>query len=96
MKNKPTATFLEAALAIVRKIDEVASACIWSPDAAETADLTADGIDPCSRLEVTVWKSCRNPSDVKADIERLGVECVGSGSAVEGPCYSFVPASRKE
>jgi len=82
-------TSLEAALAIVQKMDEIASASIYTPDADEAADLRADGIEPRSTLEVTVWKSHRNPSDVRCEIEGLGLECLGSGSATLGPCYLF-------
>jgi hypothetical protein len=85
-----TTASLEAALAIVQKMDEIASASIYTPDADEAADLRADGIEPRSTLEVTVWKSHRNPTDVRCDIEGLGMEMVGDGSAIEGKCYSFV------
>jgi autotransporter translocation and assembly factor TamB len=88
--NTTKTTSLEAALAAVQKMNEVASASIYTPDADEAADLRADGIEPRSTLEVTVWKSHRNPTDVRCDIEGLGMEMVGDGSAIEGKCYSFI------
>jgi hypothetical protein len=90
MNSANKVTSLEAALAIVQKMDEVASASIYIPDADEAADLRADGIEPRSTLEVTVWKSHLNPTYVRCDIEGLGLEMVGDGSAIEGQCYSFV------
>lgn len=80
---------LESALEIVKKMDAVASASIWTPDAEEIAEYAADGITLRPRLEVTVWKSHRNPTDVRCDIEGLGLTLVGDGSAIEGKCYSF-------
>jgi hypothetical protein len=72
-------TSLEAALVIVQKMDEIASASIYTPD----------GIEPRSTLEVTVWNSHRNPTDVRCDIEGLGMEMVGDGSAILRKCYTF-------
>ena len=82
-------TSLEAALDIVKKMKGVAEACAWIPSAEEIAEYTAHGIVAMRALEVTVWKSHRNPTDVKIKIEALGLECVGEGSALLGPCYSF-------
>jgi hypothetical protein len=90
MNSANKVTSLKAALAIVQKMDEVASACIYTPDADEAAELRSDGIEPRSTLEVTVWKSHRNPTYVSCDIKGLGLEMVGDGSALEGQCYSFV------
>ena len=82
-------TYLEATLAIVRSIDGVAEASIYTPDADTAAELIADGIEPRSTLEVTIWKSHRNPSWVAGDIENMGLERISEGSSILGPCYSF-------
>ena len=82
-------TYLEATLAIVRSMDGVAEASIYTPDADTAAELLADGIEPRSTLEVTIWKSHRNASWVAGDIEALGLERIGEGSSILGPCYSF-------
>ena len=82
-------TSLESALAIVKNMENVAEACVWNPSAEEVEEYKADGIDAKPTLEVTVWKSHRNPTDVKIEIEGLGLECIGDGSAIDGKCYSF-------
>lgn len=87
--NAAKITTLEAALEIVKNMDEIASATIWTPDAEEMAEHAADGITLRPRLEVTVWKSHRNPTDVRCSIEGLGLVLVGDGSAIDGKCYSF-------
>lgn len=88
-------TSLEAALPLVKAMDDVADVMVWTPDADQIADMKADGIDAKPQLEVVVWRACRNPSDVKWAIEALGLVCVGDGSAIEGKCYSFqLPAAK--
>jgi len=70
----------------------VASAGIWRPDALESAEFMADGIEPCSQLEVSVYRAHRNPTDIKLGIMALGLRCVGEGSGESGPCFSFALA----
>lgn len=69
----------------------VAHAAIWYPDGQEIAELEADGVPvpEAGRLEVTVWRSHRNPSDIRCEVEALGLVCVGQGDSELGPCYSF-------
>jgi hypothetical protein len=82
---------LEKALQIVLAWDDVAEASIWIPDADESRWLIADGITPKPLLQVSVWQSHANPSEVRNDVECLGLECVGVGSSVLGPCFEFIP-----
>ena len=81
---------LEAARDNIENMEWVASAAIWTPTADEIAEYKADGLEARTQLEVTVYKSHRNSSDIKIDIEGIGLECVSEGSACEGPCYGFV------
>ena len=83
---------LEAALAIIEKMEWVADATIWTPTAEEVDEYKADGLEARRHLEVVVYKSHRNPTDIRSDIEWLGLKCVGDGSSIDGPCYSFVTA----
>lgn len=87
--NTTKVTSLEAALAIVKSMENVAEVCVWTPSAEEIEESKTDGIDAKPTLEVTVWKSHRNPTDVKIEIEGLGLECIGDGSAILGKCYTF-------
>ena len=87
-----TAHTLESALAIVRAMPDVASAEIWTPTAEEVAEYAADGITATPRLIVTVWRSCRNPSFVRDDIEGMGLICDGRGSSDLGTVYDFAAA----
>lgn len=81
---------LEDARAYAASLDAVAYAEIWVPTAEEIAEYAADGITACPRLQVTVWRSERNSSDVKWDIEYgFGLTCVGDGSSTLGTCYDF-------
>ena len=84
------ANSLEAALAIIEKMEWVASSTIWTPTAEDIAEYKADGLEVRPQLEVTVYKSHRNATDIRSDIEGIGLECVSEGSACEGPCYGFV------
>jgi len=70
----------------------VSSASLWHPDALEYHEYVADGIEPCSQLEVSVYRAHRNPTDIKIDIMGLGLRCVGEGSGESGPCFSFALA----
>ncbi len=87
--NTTKVTSLEAALAVVKSMENVAEACVWTPSAEETEEYKAAGIDAKPTLEVTVWGSHRAPADVKNEIEGLGLDCVGEGSATLGQCYTF-------
>jgi ATP-dependent DNA ligase len=87
-----TAHTLDSALVIVREMPDVESAEIWTPTAEEVAEYAADGITATPRLIVTVWRSCRNPSDVKWAIEGLGLTCDGHGSSDLGTVYDFATA----
>ena len=81
---------LEDARAYAASLQEVASAEIWLPTAEEVAEYAADGIVARPRLQVTVWRSERNPSAVKWDIEYgFGLTCVSDGSSTIGTCYEF-------
>lgn len=81
---------LETARAYAASLQEVTSAEIWVPTPEEIAEYAADGITARPRLLVTVWRSERNPSDVKWDIEHgFGLDCVSDGSSTLGPCYEF-------
>lgn len=88
----PTAEIarLETARAYAASLDAVASAEIWIPTPEEIAEYAQDGITARPRLQVTVWRSERNPSDIKWDIEvRFGLTCDGGGSNTLGACYDF-------
>lgn len=81
---------LESARAYAASLDAVASAEIWVPTPEEVAEYAADGITARPRLQVTVWRSERNPSDVKWDIEhRFNLTCDCDGSSTLGTCYEF-------
>ena len=81
---------LEAARAYAASLDAVASAEIWVPTSEEVAEYAADGIVARPRLQVTGWRSERNPSAVKWDIEYgFGLTCVSDGSSTLGTCYEF-------
>lgn len=81
---------LEAARAYAESLDAVALADIWIPTLDEVAEYAADGITARPRLLVTVWRSERNPSDVKWDIAaRFELECVSDGSGDLGTYYDF-------
>ncbi len=88
--NTTTIARLESARNRAAAIDAVASADVWVPSTEEIAEYAADGIVAVPTLEVTVWRSERNPHDVVCQIESLGLDRVGSGSSVNGPCYTFV------
>jgi hypothetical protein len=90
MKSSKKAKSLETALAIIEKMEWVAGVTIWTPTAEEVDEYKADGLEARRQLEVVVYKSHRNATDIKIDIEGLGLECVSEGSACEGPCYGFV------
>lgn len=88
----PTAEIarLETARAYAASLNAVASAEVWVPTAEEIAEYAADGITARPRLQVTVWRSEPNPSDIKWDIEgRFGLTCDGDGSSTLGTCYDF-------
>lgn len=90
MITDTTLARLEAACVYAASLDAVASALVWNPTPEEIADYAADGITLHPRLQMTVWRSERNPSDTKWDIEgRFGLNCVSDGSATLGPCYEF-------
>lgn len=81
---------LEAACAYAESLDAVALADVWIPTPDEIAEYAADGIVAKPRLLVTVWRSHRNPSDVKWDIAcRFELECVSDGSGDLGVYYDF-------
>lgn len=81
---------LEAARAYAASLQEVASAEIWVPTAEEIAEYAADGITARPTLDVEVWGSERNPSDVRtALLGRRGLVYVGKGSSMRGPIFSF-------
>lgn len=81
---------LESARNFAAAIDAVASAEVWVPSTEEIAEYAADGIVAVPSLEVTVWRSERDPHDVVCQIEGLGLERVGTGDSLKGPCYSFI------
>lgn len=81
---------LENARAYAAGLDAVASAEVWNPAPEEIEEHAADGITLRPRLLVTVWRSERNSSDIKWDIEgRFGLDCVSDGSSTIGTCYDF-------
>lgn len=80
---------LDSLLQEVINMPSVAGAYVWIPTAEEVAEYAADGIDAKPSIEVEVWRSERNPHDVVCQIESLGLERVGTGSGLNGPCYSF-------
>jgi len=86
---KTTAHTLESALAIARALPDVECAEIWTPTADEVAEYAADGITATPRLIVTVWRSCRNPSDVRWAVQDLGLFCDGAGDSSLGLVYDF-------
>ena len=85
-----TLAHLETARAYAASLDAVASAEVWVPSTEEIAEYAADGIVAVPTLEVTVWRSERDPHDVVCQIEGLGLDRVGTGSSHNGPCYSFI------
>lgn len=88
--NTSTIAQLENARAYAAALNAVASAEVWDPTAEEIADYAAEGITLRPRLQITVWRSERNPSDTKWDIEgACKLDCVSDGSATLGPCYEF-------
>lgn len=80
---------LDSLLQEVINMPSVAGVYVWIPTAEEMAEYAADGIDARPSIEVEVWRSERNPHDVVCQIENLGLERVGTGSGLNGPCYSF-------
>ena len=81
---------LELACNVAAALDAVASAEVWTPSEEEIAEYATDGIVAVPTLEVTVWGSERDPHDVVCRIEGLGLERIGTGSSLKGPCYVFV------
>ncbi len=73
----------------VLEMDDVAHATIYTPDKDHAEELRADGIEPRSTLEVVVWGSHPNPTDVRCEIKGLGLEMVGWGSHTDGECFGF-------
>ncbi len=81
-------TSLEAALAIVQKMEAVARAYVWNPSKEKIEECKAQGFDAKPTLVVTLWREQSNPADVKIEIESLGLECVDDGTTIPN-CFSF-------
>lgn len=90
MSTNNLITRLESVRNAIVGLDAVASAEVWTPCPDEVAEYASDGIDAVPTLEVTVWRSERNPHNVVWQVEGLGLERVGTGSGINGPCYTFV------
>lgn len=70
--------------------DEVLRAEIYTPEPADTADVTFAGIPLIATLEITACPG-HDASNLKKRIEaNFGLRCVSNYPSILGPCFSFV------